>query len=69
MKNIMLENAHLQQIPSRATMFLNLICLKCCISLSLSFCLFSECCRYLFEWKIPCASLGSRCWKKIPTLG
>ena len=32
-------------------------------------CLFCECCRYLFEWKIPCASLGSRYWKKIPTLG
>ena len=28
MKNIVSEDAHLQQIPSRATMFLNLIYLK-----------------------------------------
>ena len=28
-------------------------------SLSFSLCLFCECFRYLFEWKIPCASLGS----------
>ena len=69
----MSEDAHSQQIPSRATMFLKLVYLKILYIIEFQFVFILWMLQVFirvenpmcFTWELPL----SRCWKKNPTLG